>query len=141
MSTNATATSNLPSAAYASLSGRILIATMFVVTGIRKVIYFTGTAAFFAKLGFPAPEAMVALAIIIEIGGAILLIVGWRTRWVAWLLVGFVAIATATAHRFWEFDAAQYGNQLNHFLKNVAILGGLLMLAGFGPGSRSMDKR
>ena len=141
MSTNATATSNLPSAAYASLSGRILIATMFLVIGIRKVIYFTGTAAFFAKLGFPAPEAMVALAIIIEIGGAILLIVGWRTRWVAWLLVGFVAIATATAHRFWEFDAAQYGNQLNHFLKNVAILGGLLMLAGFGPGSRSMDKR
>ena len=140
MSTNATATSNLPSAAYASLSGRILIATMFVVIGIRKVIYFTGTAAFFAKLGFPAPEAMVALAIIIEIGGAILLIVGWRTRWVAWLLVGFVAIATATAHRFWEFDAAQYGNQLNHFLKNVAILGGLLMLAGFGPGSRSLDK-
>jgi putative oxidoreductase len=117
-----------------------LIAAMFLVIGIHKVIYFTGTAAFFAKLGFPAPEAMVALAIAVEIGGAILLIIGWRTRWVAWLLVAFVAIATATAHRFWEFDAAQYGNQLNHFLKNIAILGGLLMLAGFGPGSRSLDK-
>ena len=118
-----------------------MIAAMFLVLGIRKVIYFTGTAAFFAKLGFPAPEAMVALAIVIEIGGAILLIVGWRTRWVAWFLVAFVVIATATAHRFWEFDAAQYGNQLNHFFKNVAILGGLLLLAGFGPGSRSLDKR
>jgi putative oxidoreductase len=140
MNTNATVISNLPGAAYASLLGRILIAAMFLVVGIRKVIYFTGTAAYFAKLGFPAPEAMVALAIIIETGGAILLIVGWRTRWVAWLLVGFVAIATATAHRFWEFDAAQYGNQLNHFLKNVAIVGALLMLAAFGPGSRSLDK-
>ena len=130
MSTNATATSTSPGAAYASLSGRILIAAMFLVLGIRKVIYFTGTAAFFAKLGFQAPEAMVALAIAVEIGGAILLIIGWRTRWVAWLLVAFVAIATATAHRFWEFDAAQYGNQLNHFFKNVAILGGLLLLAG-----------
>ena len=44
------------------------------------------------------------------------------------------------AHRFWEFDAAQYGNQMNHFLKNVAILGGLMFVAAFGPGSASVEK-
>jgi putative oxidoreductase len=53
----------------------------------------------------------------------------------------FVAIATAMAHRFWEFDAAQYNNQLNHFLKNAAIIGGLLYVAMLGAGGLSLDSR
>jgi putative oxidoreductase len=122
------------------LAGRLLIAAIFLVAGIRKVLGFAGTVGYFTKLGFPAAEAFAVIAIIIELGGAILLIAGWRTRWVAWLLVLFVAIATAMAHRFWEFDAAQQANQLNHFLKNVAIIGGLLFVAGFGPGRASIDK-
>jgi putative oxidoreductase len=122
------------------LAGRLLIATIFLVAGIRKVLGFAGTVGYFTKLGFPAAEAFAVIAIIIELGGAILLIVGWRTRWVAWLLALFVAIATAMAHRFWEFDAAQFNNQLNHFLKNVAIIGGLLFVATFGPGRASVDK-
>jgi putative oxidoreductase len=101
---------------------------------------FAGTVAYFTKLGFPAPEVVTVIAIIIEVGGSILLIVGWRTRWVAWLLALFVLIAAFAAHRFWEFDAAQYANQMNHFLKNLAIIGGLLFVASFGPGSASADK-
>ena len=80
------------------------------------------------------------LAIVIEVGGSILLIVGWKTRWVAWLLALFVLIAALAAHRFWQFDAAQYANQMNHFMKNLAIIGGLLFVATFGPGSASVDK-
>jgi putative oxidoreductase len=123
------------------LAGRLLIATIFLVAGIRKVLGFAGTVGYLTKLGFPAAEAFAVIAIVIEVGGAILLIAGWRTRWVAWLLVLFVAIATAMAHRFWEFgDAAQFNNQMNHFLKNVAIIGGLLFVAAFGPGRASVDK-
>ena len=122
------------------LAGRILIAAIFLVAGARKVLTFAGTVGYMAKLGFPAPEAMAALAIVIELGGSILLIIGWRTRWVAWLLALFVLIAAFAAHRFWEFDATQYNNQLNHFLKNIAIIGGLLFVAAFGPGSSSVDK-
>ena len=122
------------------LAGRLLIATIFLVAGIRKVLGFAGTVGYFTKLGFPAAEVFAVIAIVIELGGAILLIAGWRTRWVAWLLVLFVVIATAMAHRFWEFDAAQFNNQLNHFLKNVAIIGGLLFVAAFGPGRASVDK-
>jgi putative oxidoreductase len=122
------------------LAGRLLIAAIFLVSGIRKLLGFAGTVGYFTKLGFPAAEVFGVIAIVIEIGGAILLIAGWRTRWVAWLLVLFVAIATAMAHRFWEFDAAQFNNQLNHFLKNVAIIGGLLFVAAFGPGRASVDK-
>jgi len=95
-----------------------------------------------AKLGFPMPEVMVWVAILIEVGGAALLILGWQTRRVAWLFILFVVIATLMAHRFWEFsDAAQYAAQLNNFLKNLAVLGGLLYIAAFGAGALSMDGR
>jgi putative oxidoreductase len=49
-------------------------------------------------------------------------------------------IAAFAAHRFWTFDAAQYANQMNHFMKNMAIIGGLLFIAAYGPGSLSVDK-
>jgi putative oxidoreductase len=124
------------------LVGRILIAILFLVAGVGKAMGFSGTAAYMAKIGFPAPEVMTALAILVEAGGAILLIIGWKTRWVAWGLAIFVVIATLAAHRFWEIpDAAQMIGQRTHFLKNLAIIGGLLLLASFGPGPASVDKR
>jgi putative oxidoreductase len=123
------------------LVGRLLMAAIFLIAGIRKIMMFSGSVGYFTKLGFPMPEAFTVLSIVVEIGGALLLIFGWRTRWAAWLLVLFVAIATGMAHRFWEFDAAQYANQMNHFLKNLAIIGGLLFVAAYGPGSASVDKR
>ena len=122
------------------LAARILLGAIFLVAGIRKALAFALTVGYFTKLGFPVPEAMAVIAIVIEIGGSTLLIVGWRTRWVAWLLALFVLIAAFAAHRFWEFDAAQMNNQLNHFLKNLSIIGGLLMIVAFGPGSASADK-
>ena len=123
------------------LVGRILLALIFLVAGVRKLMAVAGSAGYFAKLGFPMPEVMVWVAIAIEIGGAALLIAGWNTRRAAWLLILFVAIATAMAHRFWQFDAAQYANQLNHFLKNVAMIGGLLYVAVLGAGALSLDSR
>jgi putative oxidoreductase len=122
------------------LAGRILMGAIFLNAGVRKLLGFAGTVGYFSKLGFPAPEVFAVLAILIEIGGSILLIVGWKTRWVAWLLALFVLIAAFAAHRFWQFDASQYANQMNHFMKNLAIIGGLLFVATFGPGSASVDK-
>jgi len=123
-----------------TLVGRCLIAALFLVAGTRKVLAFAGSAAYFTKLGFPAPEAMTALAIAIEIGGSLMLILGWKTRWAALLLAIFTVVATLMAHRFWQFDAAQFANQLNHFLKNIAIVGGLAFVAAVGPGRASVDK-
>jgi putative oxidoreductase len=122
------------------LVGRVLIAAIFLNAGVRKLLGFAGTVGYFTKLGFPAPELFAVLAIVIEVGGSILLIIGWKTRWVAWLLALFVLIAALAAHRFWQVDAAQYANQMNHFMKNLAIIGGLLFVASFGPGSASVDK-
>jgi putative oxidoreductase len=123
------------------LTGRILLGALFLVAGIRIILAYSGNIGYFTRLGFPAPEVMTVLAIIIEIGGGALLILGWQTSRIAWLLMLFVLIATAMAHRFWEFDAAQYANQMNHFLKNVAIIGGLLYVAVLGAGKLSLDER
>ena len=123
------------------LVGRILLALLFLVAGVRKIMAIAGTAGYMAKLGMPMPEVMVYVAILFEVGGAILLIVGWKARYAAWALALFVLIATFMAHRFWNItDAAQYGNQLNHFLKNFAIIGGMLFVAACGPGALSVDK-
>jgi putative oxidoreductase len=124
------------------LLGRILIGALFVTAGVRKAMTIAATAGYFQKLGMPAFETMAWVAVFIEVGGGVALIIGWQTRWIAWLLAIFVAIATGMAHRFWEFtDPGQYNGQLNSFLKNVAIIGGLLMYATYGPGSASVDKR
>jgi len=122
------------------LIGRILIAALFLNAGLRKVFTYAATVGYFTKLGFPMPEAMAIIAPIIEVGGALLLIAGWKSRYAAWLLALFVVIASFAAHRFWTFDATQYANQMNHFMKNVAIIGGLLFVAACGPGRLSVDK-
>jgi putative oxidoreductase len=125
----------------AMLVGRILLSLVFLNAGYRKLMAVAATTGYFGKLGLPMPEVMVWVAIAIELGGAILLIVGWKTRWAAWLLALFTLVASFAAHRFWEVDAAQYANQMNHFMKNIAIVGGFIILATTGPGALSVDGR
>jgi putative oxidoreductase len=135
------ATPAYDAAEFVPLAGRILMSAIFLLSGARKLFAFAATAVYMAKLGFPAPEAMAALAIVIELGAGLLLLTGWHTRAAAWLLALFVLIAAFAAHRFWEFDAAQFMNQMNHFMKNLAIIGGLLAYGVCGPGRISLDKR
>ena len=122
------------------LIGRILLAALFLTAGVRKILGIAGTAGYFNKLGMPMADVMVYIAILIEVGCSLMLIIGWRARYAAWILALFVLIATFFAHRFWEFDAAQYANQMNHFLKNFAIIGGMMFVAACGPGPLSVDK-
>jgi putative oxidoreductase len=125
----------------AMLVGRILLSLVFLVIGYRKLIAVAASAGYFAKLGFPMPDVMVWVAIAIELGGGILLLLGWKARWAASLLALFTLIAAFAAHRFWEVDPAQYANQMNHFLKNLAIVGGMLFVVAVGPGALSVDGR
>jgi putative oxidoreductase len=122
------------------LAGRILMALLFAYFGYMKLMNFGGTVGYFTKWEFPLPQVAAVLAIIFEIGGGILLIVGWKARWAAWALVLYVVVATAVAHRFWTYEAAQAFNQTSHFFKNVSIIGGLLYIAAMGPGRYSVDK-
>jgi|SoiMethySBSTD1v2_1073268.scaffolds.fasta_scaffold445001_3 putative oxidoreductase len=122
------------------LIGRILIGILFLVAGIMKAMNIAGTTGYMTKLGFPAPELMAYLSTLIELASGVLLIIGWQTRRVAWLLVVYVLIATGMAHRFWEYEPAQRVNQINHFLKNLALIGAMLYIVISGPGSASVDK-
>ena len=109
--------------------GRILIASLFLVAGVRKVMNWTATVAVFAKLGVPLAEGVLPLVVLIELTGGLMLVFGWRLRWVAYVLAAFTLVAGIVGHAFWAADAAQFGNQLNHFLKNLAVCGGLVCLA------------
>ncbi len=123
------------------LVGRILLALLFLIAGINKLKAPAASAGYFAKLGFPATDVLVWVVIAVEIGAAVMLIVGWKTRWAALALALFTLVATFAAHRFWEFDGAQVANQMNHFFKNLAIVGGMVILAATGPGPLSVDAK
>ena len=124
-----------------SLIGRVLIALIFAYFGYMKAMNFGGTIGYFAKWGFPLPQVAAALAVIFELGGGILLIIGWKTRWIAWALALYTVVATAVAHRYWTYPPEQTFNQMSHFFKNISLIGGLLYIAAFGPGAMSVDKR
>jgi putative oxidoreductase len=127
--------------AFLSLVARALLGALFMVAGIRGALAFAGTAAYMGRLGFPLPEVAAVLTIAIEVGGSALLIIGWKTRWAALLLALFAAIAAFAGHRFWQVHASQYTNELHHFLKDLAVAGGMLMIALNGPGRLSVDGR
>jgi len=119
------------------LLGRILIAPLFLLSAYHKITGFTAVAGTIARVGMPFPEVLVVGAIVFELGGGVMVLMGWHARWGALMLAVFTIAATLVFHNFWAVDAAQYRGQLNHFMKNLAILGGLayVMAAGSGPFS------
>jgi putative oxidoreductase len=127
----------MPTTKQLMIIGRILMAAIFLVAGIRKVLTFAPTAGYFGSLGLPMPEVLLPLVILLEIGGAIALIAGWRTEWVAGALGLFTIAAGLMAHKFWAVEPPQFANQLNHLLKNVAMAGGFLILAAASLKQRS----
>ena len=125
---------------YGPLTGRIMLALIFLISGFAKLGNFAGTAGFMAGAGIPLAEISLALTIIIEIGGGAMLVIGWKARWAALAIFLFLIPATLIFHNFWAADAAQFQNQMNHFLKNVCILGGLLYVMAFGSGPLSLER-
>jgi len=125
----------------AALVGRILVALIFVISGAMKIGGFAGVAGYIGSKGLPMPEVLAALTIALELGGGILLVIGWKTRIVALLFFLWLIPTTLIFHKFWGIDAAQVQNQVNNFLKNVSIMGAMWLLMAFGPGAHSLDKR
>ena len=125
----------------AALVGRILLALIFVTSGWGKITGFEGTVGYIASKGLPLPQVGAAIAILCELGGGLLLLVGFKARWAGLVLAIFTLAAGILFHDFWNADAAaKMGQQIN-FWKNVAIAGGMLMVFAFGPGAYSVDKR
>jgi putative oxidoreductase len=121
---------------YIPFAGRLLIGLPFALSGLSKLAAIGPTTAIIRAAGLPLPPMALALAVIVELGGGILLVVGFRTRIVATVLALF---SLATAVSFHSNFADQ--NQMIHFLKNVMMAGGLLQIVAFGAGALSIDNR
>src|SRR5262249_17886422 len=115
----------------------------FLTAGIPKVLqgYGGGFSKYLASLGVPYAEMVGVVAVAVEVLVPIALGLGGWPRISALLLIAFVIIATVLAHRYWEFPAAQQQAQMNNFLKNIAIIGGLLFYYVSGPGGWSLAGR
>ena len=124
-----------------TLAGRILIAVLFLASGLSKVSKFQATVLYVASKGVLFPEVALAAAAAIELVGALLLILGWRAAWVAILLAGYCVVTAVLFHHFWAVPPDQLVAQQVNFLKNLSIAGGLLMVAGLGAGPWSWDAR
>ena len=120
----------------AALVGRLFFSSMFLAFSYGKLTAFGGTSGYMASLGVPAPALFTLLAIIIEIGGGFLMLVGYQTRLVALGLAIYVLASAFIGH-------SQLGdpNQFMHFMKNLAIVGGSLALVASGAGAYSLDAR
>jgi putative oxidoreductase len=123
------------------VAGRVLLALIFVLSGFEKITGFEGTVGYIASRGLPLPQVAAAAAAAVELGGGILLIVGWQTRWAATALLLFTIPTTLIFHNFWAADAGQVQNQTIHFMKNLCIMGGMLYVMAFGAGPLSVDNR
>jgi putative oxidoreductase len=126
------------------LVGRLLMASLFLTAGIPKALQGYGGpfAQYLAKLGMPYPEIVAVIAVAIEVLMPIALVLGVFPRISALLLLAFVIIATGLAHRFWEFaEPAARQAQQSSFLKNIAIMGGLLFYYVSGPGAFALASR
>jgi len=129
--TSSTAAANL-----APLIGRLLLAAIFVLSGVNKLFAPGQTQAYIAAAGLPAPFLAYIVALVVEIGGGALLVIGYQARYAALALALFSVVAAFGFHNNFADQ-----NQMIHFLKNLALAGGLLQVFAFGAGGFSLDNR
>jgi putative oxidoreductase len=124
-----------------TLAGRLLLALLFLPAGFGKITGFAGTVGYITAAGLPLPTVAAAAAIAVEVVGGAALLVGLGTRYAALALAFFTLVATFFFHNFWAVPADQQYMQQLLFYKNVAVAGGLMILAAWGAGAWSVDGR
>jgi putative oxidoreductase len=127
---------NMSPSGFLPAGGRVLLASIFLLSGVGKIAAPEATQGYIASVGLPFPMLAYLVAVAAEVGGGLCLAVGYRARLVSVLLAAFTVVTAVVFHR--DLDDQ---NQMIHFLKNIAIAGGLLQVAAFGAGSISLDAR
>lgn len=126
---------------YVSLIGRILLTAIFLLSGFNKIFGWEGTAAYMTAKGMVAVPIMLAGAIFFEIVGALMIILGFHARIGALMLIIFLIPTTLIFHNFWTYPVEEQQIQMIMFMKNLGLLGGLLIVAAFGSGPLSLDSQ
>jgi len=117
-----------------NVAGRLLVAQLFLLSGLSKITGYAGTKGYLAAKGLPGE--LLPLVILLEVGGGLALVIGFQTRWVALAL----AIFSVAAAFIFHFVPSDHG-QMIHFMKNLAITGGLLVVAQTGATNLAVDAR
>jgi putative oxidoreductase len=120
-----------PAAAFA---GRVLLVCVFLLEGWHKLNGYSGAVAYMQKFGLPGE--LLPVAILVEVAGSLLIVVGWQTRFAALALAGFSILAAAIFH-----SKLAVMNEALHFWKDIGLAGGFLLLVAFGPGVWSLDEK
>ena len=107
---------------------RAFLGALFLISGAFKIAGFSGVAGYMASAGLPMVPVLLVITIAIEVGAGLSLVTGWKAFYGAAILAQFLIPTTVIFHAFWSADAANFSNQLTNFLKNLAILGGMLLV-------------
>jgi putative oxidoreductase len=122
------------------LVGRVLLALLFILSGFGKLTGFAATAGYMASKGLPFAELLLILTIVIELGGGVMIAIGYKARWAALVIFLFLIPVTLIFHNFWAVEASELRGQMIQFQKNLAIMGGMLYILFSGAGRYSLDK-
>ena len=124
-------------------SGRVLLGLYFILPGLSKVFAFDANAEYMAEHGMIFIPFFLVLTIIIQLGAGTAMVVGYQTRYMAFLLAGLTLVISVVMHDFWTMTAGelQTAHETQNFVKNMAIMAGLLVAAGLGGGAWSLDRR
>lgn len=125
---------------FGPLVGRILLSVIFIISGWNKLTGFAGTLGHMADKGLPYTEILLVLTIIIELGGGLMILLGWHARWAALAIFLFIIPVTLVFHPFWAFTGQEAIQQFHTFMKNLAIMGGMVYIASYGSGPLSLGK-
>ncbi len=123
------------------VAGRVLLALMFVMAGFSKLGNIAGTAGYIASVGLPMGTALAVLTGLFEVVAGLALAVGFHARWAALSLGLFTVLASVLFHKFWAVPADQQFVQQLMFMKNLAVSGGMFVVAALGAGPVSFDAR
>jgi putative oxidoreductase len=127
-------------ASLASALGRVLIALIFFRGGINKLGAVASTTATMQSHGVPYPDILVWGAVLLEIGGGLMLVIGLYTRWVALAFFLYTLTLALIFHPYWTLtDAAAARTQAATFFGHLSMMGGMLFVVAFGAGAYSVD--
>ena len=121
--------------------GRVLLALMFIMSGISKLGDLAGTAGYIASGGLPMASALAVIVGLLELFGGIAIVIGFQARWAALALGLFTLVASVLFHKFWAAPADQAFVQQLMFMKNLSVAGGLFVVAALSAGPASVDAR
>lgn len=113
--------------------GRVLLSAIFILSGLGKIPQFSAVAGMMASKGIPLATVALVITLCIEIGGGLMLLTGFKARYAALVIAVWLVPVTLIFHHFWGIPEAAKQDQMVNFLKNVAIMGGLLVLASASP--------